>query len=56
MDIRSLQRVVSRLGQLISRRALMPDIAQEVLQPHFACVEVDIGARNHLIESNEGNK
>ena len=39
--VRSLQRVVSRLGQLISRRAFMPEIAQELLQPHFACVEVE---------------
>jgi hypothetical protein len=39
--VRSLQRLVSRIGQLISRRALMPAIAQEILQPCFAPVEVE---------------
>ena len=39
--IRSLQRLVSRIGQLISRRALMPAIAQEMLRPCFASVEVE---------------
>jgi hypothetical protein len=39
--IRSLQRLVSRIGQLVTRRALMPARAQELLQPCFACLEVE---------------
>jgi Fusaric acid resistance protein family len=39
--VNSLQRLVSRLGQLVSRRNLMPEIAQEILKPHFDRIEVE---------------
>ena len=39
--VRSLQRVVSRLGQLVARRGLMPEVAQAILRVRIACVEIE---------------
>ena len=39
--VRSLQRVASRLSQLVSRRDLMPEIAQKILESRFEAVEIE---------------
>jgi uncharacterized membrane protein YccC len=39
--VRSLQRVASRLSQLVSRRGRTPEIAQEILKPRFEAVEIE---------------
>jgi uncharacterized membrane protein YccC len=39
--VRSLQRVVSRLGELVSRRGLTPEIAQKILKSRFEAVEIE---------------
>lgn len=39
--VRSLQRFISRLGQIVSRRGLMPEIAQEILKPRLLSLETE---------------